>query len=190
MYFAATRIPKSCCTFTLSLAMRCSPQLRGMFAFAIWDSPEKQLFLARDPYGIKPLYYAHDGSTLRFASQVKALMAGGAHFGVYRTRLAGLGFTSLAACPSPPRRIGKCAPFQPDHLCALIGNGCTSQSSITRSQDNTATRMDGAHSASNGRDTKLRFGKRFWTAYVTTSSPMSRLAPSCRRAWIRMPWWG
>ena len=52
------------------------PQLRGMFAFAIWDSREKQLFLARDPYGIKPLYYAHDGSTLRFASQVKALMAG------------------------------------------------------------------------------------------------------------------
>ena len=51
-------------------------ELRGMFAFAIWDSLEKQLFLARDPYGIKPLYYADDGSTLRFASQVKALMAG------------------------------------------------------------------------------------------------------------------
>src|SRR5690349_2809414 len=51
-------------------------ELRGMFAFAIWDSLERQLFLARDPYGIKPLYYADDGSTLRFASQVKALMAG------------------------------------------------------------------------------------------------------------------
>ena len=51
-------------------------ELRGMFAFAIWDSQEQQLLLARDPYGIKPLYYADDGSTLRFASQVKALMAG------------------------------------------------------------------------------------------------------------------
>ena len=51
--------------------------LRGMFAFGIWDSERQQLFLARDPYGIKPLYYADDGSTLRFASQVKALMAGG-----------------------------------------------------------------------------------------------------------------
>jgi len=52
--------------------------LRGMFAFAIWDGPRRTLFLARDPYGIKPLYYADDGWTFRFASQVKALLAGGA----------------------------------------------------------------------------------------------------------------
>ncbi len=53
------------------------PRLRGMFAFAIWDSSARTLFLARDPYGVKPLYYANDGQTIRFASQVKALMAGG-----------------------------------------------------------------------------------------------------------------
>lgn len=53
------------------------PRMRGMFAFAIWDSRTRELFLARDPYGIKPLYYANDGRTLRFASQVKALLAGG-----------------------------------------------------------------------------------------------------------------
>ena len=52
--------------------------LRGMFAFALWDSARRQLLLARDPYGIEPLYYADDGGTLRFASQVKALLAGGA----------------------------------------------------------------------------------------------------------------
>ena len=51
--------------------------LRGMFAFGIWDSERRGLFLARDPYGIKPLYYADDGYTLRFASQVKALIVGG-----------------------------------------------------------------------------------------------------------------
>jgi asparagine synthase (glutamine-hydrolysing) len=53
-------------------------RLRGMYSFAIWDERNQSLFLARDPYGIKPLYYACDGKTLRFASQVKALLAGGA----------------------------------------------------------------------------------------------------------------
>ena len=52
-------------------------RLRGMFAFAIWDERRRELFLARDPYGIKPLYTANDGWTFRFASQVKALLAGG-----------------------------------------------------------------------------------------------------------------
>jgi asparagine synthase (glutamine-hydrolysing) len=51
--------------------------LRGMFAFAIWNEEQRILFMARDPYGIKPLYYADDGWTFRFASQVKALLAGG-----------------------------------------------------------------------------------------------------------------
>ena len=53
-------------------------RLRGMFAFAIWDEAAQVLFLARDPYGIKPLYYFDDGRTFRFASQVNALLAGGA----------------------------------------------------------------------------------------------------------------
>ena len=52
-------------------------ELRGMFAFAIWDARKQAMLLARDPYGIKPLYYANDGKTFRFASQVKALLAGG-----------------------------------------------------------------------------------------------------------------
>jgi asparagine synthase (glutamine-hydrolysing) len=52
--------------------------LRGMFAFGLWDSRLQTLLLARDPLGIKPLYYADDGWTVRFASQAKALLAGGA----------------------------------------------------------------------------------------------------------------
>ncbi len=52
-------------------------ELRGMFAFAIWDGEKRGLFLARDPFGIKPLYLADDGKTFRAASQVKALLAGG-----------------------------------------------------------------------------------------------------------------
>ena len=53
------------------------PQLRGMFAFALWDTRRRALFVARDPHGIKPLYIADDGRTARVASQVKALLAGG-----------------------------------------------------------------------------------------------------------------
>lgn len=49
-------------------------ELRGMFAFALWDEKRKKMLLARDPYGIKPLYYADDGWTVRVASQVRALL--------------------------------------------------------------------------------------------------------------------
>ncbi len=52
--------------------------LQGMFAFAIWDEAKRELLLARDPYGVKPVYYADDHKTFRFASQAKALIAGGA----------------------------------------------------------------------------------------------------------------
>ncbi|HMI56780.1 MAG TPA: hypothetical protein VK511_01920, partial [Gemmatimonadaceae bacterium] len=45
-------------------------ELRGMFAFALWDERRKGLLLARDHFGIKPLYYADDGRTIRVASEV------------------------------------------------------------------------------------------------------------------------
>jgi asparagine synthase (glutamine-hydrolysing) len=52
-------------------------ELRGMFTFALWDGARRRMLLARDPYGIKPLYYADDGGTIRVASQVRALVGGG-----------------------------------------------------------------------------------------------------------------
>jgi asparagine synthase (glutamine-hydrolysing) len=52
-------------------------KLRGMFALAIWDAQKRELVLARDRYGIKPLYYIRDNAHFTFASEVRALMASG-----------------------------------------------------------------------------------------------------------------
>lgn len=49
-------------------------KLRGMFTFAIWDPDRRRLFLARDPFGIKPLYYAEHAGHLLFGSEIKALL--------------------------------------------------------------------------------------------------------------------
>jgi asparagine synthase (glutamine-hydrolysing) len=55
----------------------CLQQLRGEFAFVLWDEANQRLFAARDRFGIKPLYYAVHDDTLYLASEIKALFAAG-----------------------------------------------------------------------------------------------------------------
>jgi asparagine synthase (glutamine-hydrolysing) len=59
------------------LGVHCLHELRGEFAFVLWDERNQQLFAARDRFGIKPLFYAQTGDTLTFASEAKALFAAG-----------------------------------------------------------------------------------------------------------------
>lgn len=68
-----------CDTEVVLLAYRhygpdCLNRLRGMFAVAIWDTQEERLFLARDHFGIKPLFYTQQHGRLIFASEIKAIL--------------------------------------------------------------------------------------------------------------------
>ena len=74
--------------------------LRGMFSFAIWDPGPRRMFVARDPYGIKPLYIADDGKTFRAASTVKALLAGG-QISRARNPAGVAGFWLMGSVPEP-----------------------------------------------------------------------------------------
>ena len=52
----------------------CTLRLNGIFGFAIWDQRRQRLFLARDHYGVKPLYYFDDGKRLLFGSEIKSIL--------------------------------------------------------------------------------------------------------------------
>ncbi|MBX5473632.1 MAG: asparagine synthase (glutamine-hydrolyzing) [Thermoleophilia bacterium] len=79
-------------------------RLRGMFATAIWDARSRRLVLARDRYGIKPLYYRHEGGELAFASELRSLPRGEIDLDALEAFLA---FNSIPAPYSIFREIRK-----------------------------------------------------------------------------------
>ncbi|MDQ4104989.1 MAG: asparagine synthase (glutamine-hydrolyzing) [Actinomycetota bacterium] len=84
------------------------PKLRGMFAFAIWDTQGQRLFAARDPFGVKPFFYTFYQSALRFSSEKKTLFDVGDH-GELDTdslrRYLSLQYVPAPATMSPKTRV-------------------------------------------------------------------------------------
>ncbi|HEX4323952.1 MAG TPA: asparagine synthase (glutamine-hydrolyzing) [Gaiellaceae bacterium] len=94
-------------------------RLRGMFAVAIWDARRGRLVLARDRYGIKPLYYRHVGDELRFASELRALPRGEIDLDALEAFLA---FNSIPAPYSIFRDVRK---LPAGHLLVWEGGAVT-----------------------------------------------------------------
>src|SRR5438132_6559762 len=84
-------------------------RLRGMFAVAIWDAPRRRLVLARDRFGIKPLYYRDAGGELEFASELRALPRGEIDLDALEAFLA---FNSIPAPLTIFRKVRKLPPGQ------------------------------------------------------------------------------
>ena len=100
----------------------CVDGLRGMFAFAVWDGRRRQLLLARDRLGIKPLYYTQAGERLSFASEVKALL----RVPGVQARLDPEGlslYLSLRYTPAPKTMFAGIHSLPPGHTLTCGENG-------------------------------------------------------------------
>jgi asparagine synthase (glutamine-hydrolysing) len=99
-------------------------KMQGMFAFALWDERRQQLFLARDRFGIKPLYYAEYAGRLYFASEIKAILAQPDF--PHRVNLPALeAMLRLGFVPGPETMFESIYKLPPAHFL-LAKNGCFS----------------------------------------------------------------
>ena len=97
--------------------------LLGMFAFAIWDMRKKMLFVARDRMGIKPLYYAADGKSFRFASNTQALLTTpGIDTSLDPLAIHNL-FSLHAVVPAPRTVLNGIRKLQPAHSLTIHADG-------------------------------------------------------------------
>jgi asparagine synthase (glutamine-hydrolysing) len=102
---------------------QCVQRLHGMFAFAIWDVRNQCLFLARDRFGIKPLYYGFAEQSFRFASTTQALLAGGAlDTGIDPVALHHL-FMLHAVVPAPRTILRGVRKLAPGHTLTVEASG-------------------------------------------------------------------
>ena len=97
------------------------PRLNGMFAFALWDGRNRRLLLARDPFGIKPLYLWHDQEHLAFASEMKAFLADPA-FPRRVDPVALDAYLTFLFVPSPATILAGVQKVVPGH-CVVVEDG-------------------------------------------------------------------
>jgi asparagine synthase (glutamine-hydrolysing) len=101
----------------------CVERLTGMFAFAIWNMHTRQLFLARDRLGIKPLYYSQGETGFLFASNIQALLAaGGVDTSIDAVALHHQ-FTLHAVIPAPRTILNGVRKLQPGHTLTIYPQG-------------------------------------------------------------------
>ena len=96
-------------------------RLRGMFAFAIWDTTTRQLLLARDRLGIKPLYYASSENALIFASEIKPILHAGVEAALDWTAVSHL-FTFLTT-PADRSIVAGIRKLEPAHFAVAGADG-------------------------------------------------------------------
>jgi asparagine synthase (glutamine-hydrolysing) len=101
----------------------CVERLTGMFAFAIWDMSRKRLFLARDRFGIKPLYFSNNSGRLLFASNVQALLATGDVDTTFDPAGLHHQFTLHAVVPAPLTIFKGIRKLPPAHTMTIDAEG-------------------------------------------------------------------
>jgi asparagine synthase (glutamine-hydrolysing) len=101
----------------------CVDYLHGMFAFAVWDCQNRRLFMARDRFGIKPLYYTQDGRRLRFASNTQALLAAGGVDTTIDPVALHHQFTLHGVVPAPLTIFRGIRKLAPGHCMVVESNG-------------------------------------------------------------------
>lgn len=109
-------------------------RLRGMFAFALWDTRKHHLLLARDPFGIKPLYLSDNGHEVRFASQVKALLVGGA-IDPKPSAAGHVGFLMWGSVPEPHTLYANIRPLPAGHYALYGATGLAQERCFSRVRD-------------------------------------------------------
>ncbi|MGA2099662.1 MAG: asparagine synthase (glutamine-hydrolyzing) [Candidatus Sulfotelmatobacter sp.] len=132
---------------------QCLQRFRGMFAFAIWDSSHHRLFVARDPMGIKPLYYVQSGAYFVFASEVRSLLG----TGLVAPRLDPAGLENyltfgsaydpftlidgVSALPAGHSLTWDCGTMQQNRYWDLLGDSATSPEATPRPVDDVQQAM-------------------------------------------------